>query len=273
MPPPSLSTTTITRGTPRRRRPIRALVSWRNATSPVSSTVGVQVSATPTAVEVTPSMPLAPRLATTRTSSRAGANHSRSRTGMDDDTTSTPSAGTAARASSAVVGSVATPPAPRASSRVRRAVASASAHARVHSAGAGSVRAPASWRHTSAGSAGRDHDSTWSGSGTRPWRSMPTWTAPLRASHSPRTRDECNAPRRSTNSGRWAAANPSWRRRTSAVVTTRGWVRRQPDGASASTGQPRVSARASTASASAAVTAVRAPATMRPRRFETAASV
>ena len=47
--------------------------------------VGAPVAAaTPIAVATTPSMPLAPRLASTRTSSRAGPNHSSARTGIDD---------------------------------------------------------------------------------------------------------------------------------------------------------------------------------------------
>ena len=44
-------------------------------------------SATPTAVDTTPSMPFTPLLLNTRTPSRGGANHSKSRTGIEDDTT------------------------------------------------------------------------------------------------------------------------------------------------------------------------------------------
>ena len=74
----------------RRDRPGRAsaLLSWSKAMSPTRTVVGAPVRATPTAVETTPSMPLAPRLARTRTPSRARENHSTSRIGMDDDTTS-----------------------------------------------------------------------------------------------------------------------------------------------------------------------------------------
>ena len=75
MPPPSLSTTTTTsRQVPSVRHRCRPLLSWRNATSPVSRTVGAPLSATPTAVEVTPSIPLAPRLEKIRTPSRGAAN-------------------------------------------------------------------------------------------------------------------------------------------------------------------------------------------------------
>ena len=89
MPPPSLSTTTIVRSTPRPASPSKPFVSCRNAMSPISSAVGrPEPRATPTAVDTTPSMPLAPRLAITRTPVRGRAYHSTSRTGMDDDTTS-----------------------------------------------------------------------------------------------------------------------------------------------------------------------------------------
>ena len=108
MPPPSLSTTTSVRSTGRSCRPSRPFVSCRNATSPSRATVGRRgsASATPTAVDTTPSMPFAPRLATTRTSDRGAAYHSRSRTGIDDATTSVDSSGVAARAARAIAGSV-----------------------------------------------------------------------------------------------------------------------------------------------------------------------
>ena len=65
MPPPSLSTTTMVRSSWRTRNAMSAFVSWRNATSPMSNAVGREgsASAMPTAVDVTPSMPFAPRLA------------------------------------------------------------------------------------------------------------------------------------------------------------------------------------------------------------------
>ncbi len=107
IPPPSLSTTTTVRSMPRAAAPSSPLASWRNATSPMRSTVGVaEPSATPTAVETTPSMPLAPRLARTRTPSRGAPYHSTSRTGIDDDTTRLAPSGSAARTSRATPGSV-----------------------------------------------------------------------------------------------------------------------------------------------------------------------
>ena len=63
IPPPSLSTTMTRRSTPLDRSAVSAPPSWRNAMSPTSATVGTPPRATPSAVETTPSMPLAPRLA------------------------------------------------------------------------------------------------------------------------------------------------------------------------------------------------------------------
>ena len=63
MPPPSLSTTTMRRSAARRRSAVRAPPSWTNAMSPTTATVARRPSATPSAVDTTPSMPLAPRLA------------------------------------------------------------------------------------------------------------------------------------------------------------------------------------------------------------------
>ncbi len=62
--------------------------------------------ATPTAVDSTPSMPLAPRLASTRRPERGTANHSTSRTGIDDDTTRVAPSGTERTTSRATAGSV-----------------------------------------------------------------------------------------------------------------------------------------------------------------------
>jgi len=50
--------------------------------------VPAPAAVTPSVVDVTPSIPLAPRFASTRGGSERGAaNHSRSRTGIDDDVT------------------------------------------------------------------------------------------------------------------------------------------------------------------------------------------
>ena len=159
IPPPSLSTTTIVRSMPRSAAPSSPLVSCRKATSPTSSAVGGDGSAaaaaraTPTAVDVTPSMPLAPRLARTRTSSRGAPYHSTSRTGIDDDVTTVAPGGTAASRSRATPGSVGSSWAPSTASNAACAVASAACHDVAH---AGSGRVPtvrASAVQTAAGSA------------------------------------------------------------------------------------------------------------------------
>jgi len=62
--------------------------------SPISRAVGAfDDKAIPTAVDTTPSMPFTPLLLKTRNPSRAGANHSKSRTGIEDDTTTFEPAG------------------------------------------------------------------------------------------------------------------------------------------------------------------------------------
>ena len=63
IPPPSLSTTTMVRSTGRWASATSDDESWRKATSPMSNVVGEPVRATPTAVAIVPSIPLAPRLA------------------------------------------------------------------------------------------------------------------------------------------------------------------------------------------------------------------
>ena len=75
--------------------------------SPMRSAVGAaDPSATPTAVDTTPSMPLAPRLATWRSPSRGAAYHSTSRTGIDDELTSVAPSGRASTSARATPGSV-----------------------------------------------------------------------------------------------------------------------------------------------------------------------
>ena len=83
-------------------------MSWISATSPISSATGPSAAAAnPKAVETVPSIPLAPRLASTRGGrSRAGKNVSTSRTGIDDATTIVASAGSAVPSSAATRGSL-----------------------------------------------------------------------------------------------------------------------------------------------------------------------
>ena len=70
-------------------RGTRAETSWRKARSPTRATVGPpEARATPRAVDTTPSIPFAPRLATTRGPSAPGAaKASTSRTGIEEETT------------------------------------------------------------------------------------------------------------------------------------------------------------------------------------------
>ena len=79
-----------------------APASYRNDRSPRSANVGpVPDAATPIAVDSRPSMPLAPRLPSTRSPSRGAMNASRSRTGIELPTTSVPPSGIAAARSRA----------------------------------------------------------------------------------------------------------------------------------------------------------------------------
>ena len=74
MPPPSLSTSTIVSARPRRLAASSPPRSWASATSPISSATGPSLAAAaPNAAETVPSIPLAPRWASTRGgSARAG---------------------------------------------------------------------------------------------------------------------------------------------------------------------------------------------------------
>ena len=67
MPPPPLSSSTIVSSSPSRRAASRPPMSCASATSPISSTTGpAPAAAAPKAEETVPSMPLAPRLQSTR---------------------------------------------------------------------------------------------------------------------------------------------------------------------------------------------------------------
>ena len=111
MPPPSLLSRTITSGRPSRRAASSPPMSWASATSPISSTVGPgPAAATPNAVETVPSIPLAPRLESTRGgASRAGKKVSTSRTGIEEATTSVASPGSRTPSSAATRGSERSP--------------------------------------------------------------------------------------------------------------------------------------------------------------------
>ena len=71
-------------------------MSWAKATSPISARPAPSARPRRRGAASVPSMPLAPRLESTRASSRAGRNDSSSRTGIEAATNSVASAGSAA---------------------------------------------------------------------------------------------------------------------------------------------------------------------------------
>ena len=93
IPPPPLSATTTVSGAVAAGRPGPTRRGGRRGPPPAPRW-DPSASATPSGVDTTPSIPLAPRLASTRGGSARGApKASTSRTGMDDDTTSGAPAG------------------------------------------------------------------------------------------------------------------------------------------------------------------------------------
>ena len=129
IPPPSLLTTTRHRSGRGSSGPSsRPGRSCRNARSPRSATAGPPpaawcASAAPIAEDTSPSMPLAPRLASTRIPARGAMCRSRSRTGRLDAAHSSAPAGSAAARSRASRGSLSA----RAGSRIASAAPRAAA--------------------------------------------------------------------------------------------------------------------------------------------------
>ena len=172
----------------------RADTSWRKARSPTRATVGpADARATPRAVDTTPSIPLAPRLARTRGGSARGRpNASTSRTGMDDDTTRVASGGQPANRRWASAGSVsptrrarsaASSGAERARARLPSACASSAATPRAGRLAAPVEPTPPSDRTTSLAEArrvgsARTSATSRSGSGHRPPGRSTTDSAP-----------------------------------------------------------------------------------------------
>ena len=97
MPPPSLSTTTTTRSMPRAggaEQAVGVVEEGDVADEQRRGSAARRQRPRPTAVDTTPSMPLAPRLARTAHGlGRAATYHSTSRIGIDDDTTSVAAGG------------------------------------------------------------------------------------------------------------------------------------------------------------------------------------
>ena len=257
MPPPSLSTTTIRRSADRSRRRTSALESCTNAMSPTRTTVGVPVSARPSAVDTTPSMPLAPRFAWARASGPP--NHSRSRTGIEDATTSSTSAGSDAAMTCATPGSVSDSSAASVTSIASNARFSACRQRAAHVV-------PVAPRRSSRSSIAHTIATSCPGSTTP---GPPTWTTAgaERAIHSESTLDAGGRPMRTTTSGACASANSRCRSNASNVVTAAG-DDRAPLTGSASTGHPVASASAAMRSTG---TPPRPPATMTPRWRSTTA--
>ena len=141
MPPPSLLATTRTRSGRASSGPANSPgASCRNARSPRRAAAGPPpaawcASAAPVADEISPSMPLAPRLASTRRPSRTARCRSRSRMGRLDAAHSSAPSGRAAPRSRASRGSVSSPPASRTASTAPRAAASASCQRPSHPGG------------------------------------------------------------------------------------------------------------------------------------------
>ena len=73
----------------------RATTSWQRSACTTNPVAG-WARATPTAVDVTPSIPLAPRLASVRSPTRGRPYHSTSRTGIEDETTNVAASGSPA---------------------------------------------------------------------------------------------------------------------------------------------------------------------------------
>ena len=193
IPPPSLSTTTTRRSTSRRSSETRAFESCTKARSPTrTNSVPPCSRARPSAVDTTPSIPFAPRLQWH--AARDPPNHSKSRTGMDDDTVTFDPTGRPSARIRATAGSVSAP----ADSSVERiaasARASASIHACRHAVPAGSSGASAS------SSSIRRTAVTFRAGSIRP--GPPTWTRTTsgRADHWARTFELAGRPIRTITS-------------------------------------------------------------------------
>ena len=231
MPPPPLSIRTIVSGSSRRRAASRPPMSWASATSPISSTTGPRPSAAaPKALETVPSIPLAPRLHSTRGGSgRTGQKVSMSRTGIEEATNSVACAGSSTPSSAATAGSLrppaaSTPRSPRRRARRRCATRRASRGRRRRArrdrprARPASARAPAraSRRAPPPGPARRPRR-----------RGSPAGCRREPASHSRSGLEVGRSPTRSTRSGRCALGERGVAQQR-VVVRDRGIPRRAP---------------------------------------------
>ena len=197
MPPPSLSTTTMRRSARRCRSAVSAPASWTNAMSPSTTIVGAPVcSATPRAVDVTPSMPLAPRLACAVAPTPP--NHSMSRIGIEAATTTCDAAGTVAGDEAGDAGSLSGASGPRNRSMAAVAVVGRGGPP---AAPATRRRRRAAPRRARASTAASSCAATrWSGSMV-PGPPTCTTVAPDPATHWARTFDDAGRPSRTTTVG------------------------------------------------------------------------
>ena len=238
IPPPSLLSKTIVSRRSRRRAASRPPMSCASATSPMSRTTGPRpAAAAPKALDTVPSIPLAPRLQSTRGGSgRAGQNVSMSRTGIEDATNSVACSGSSTPSSAATDGSLH----PLAASTPRIASAARSSALRQLASQSGSIplasvsvavsgasvghalaRAPpgpdfaqdassirVSALNVAAGSAASQSDTTFAGSCQAPSGSNATWRVPASPSSHVRNGFETGrSPTLTTTSGACSCAN------------------------------------------------------------------
>ncbi len=207
-------------------------------------------------------MPLAPRLASTVTSSRGRLHHSTSLTGIEDEATTVVPFGTSASKERAMAGSVNPASAASPASIAPWARRSASDHCCAHEVvarpGELACTLSAAARQSSSGLVTTTSPGGRSGAAQVPAGPTSTWVQSRPASHSLTTRDAHGAPNRRTKSGRHRRTT-AVRRRASADPTAPGT--RQPLCGVARTGHPVACARRHTASGGPAPT----PATIRPR--------
>ena len=194
-----------------------------------------------------------------------GANHSRSRTGIDEDTTTSAPAGSRPSTRRATAGSL-RPSAPTTSSIADWAAFSTACQPASHSpVGVTSPSRASAERTQRPGSDRWTFDTIRSGSRHRHHGSTATTSAPraaASANSSPRALEAQGAPSRTTTSGASRRRSGPERASASAAPTICGSATRHPEGGSASTGQPSLRARASRSADAGAPS----PATKSPRR-------
>ncbi len=257
--------------------------SWRRARSPTTRTTGTPVAAAPRADETTPSMPLAPRLASGRMARGPdGSQASMSRTGIEllahriaPSVSSSPRRANR-RPFEQLAGLPRGPAATAEAWSAARSAASQASHQVAARAGGGRSRLPPSAARpprgrreacaVAAASAWTNVVGMMAGSRQPPSPSL-TSCAGRRSSRSASSSLEVGgAPTRTTTSGRWASRQGPGRSSRSPRSTTRErscGPQRTRERGSATTGQSRAAARRATAAGREGSSC--APATRRPR--------